>query len=397
MFLHQLRTQFKKSIPVSEGFFKLMKSNFGFYIELCNDFYSSLGAKVEQNRLHAYLQEELRPKLFNEEVTKNLEAVKKAFLGEIIKLEQFQDRQGAPAAQLNDLSELKAVADSIYELLQSHWEFYKYQKSVLNDRVLVAFIQEIDRIGICWDSYVEKYLAATRILGVAERLPERDSMGSVKVYYHLPQEAQFTLDMAGQLSALFGLAYDFVLEVHGHDKTQARPIEVLTFEAIHPVHYTLALPRELTDSFARLIDYLGIDVIKRETLVKYVMEVVQQQQGQDLPKPTLNSYLKKLSKCFDGLHPEGYLSIDPEEDRDSVSILSQLVGELERMKVEYKDLMQGAERRLARNRLKSDADPATEAQLNAAAESQASEESSKDSSVSKISVAKKEHHGFLTS
>ncbi|MDT8445356.1 MAG: hypothetical protein RRB13_00500 [bacterium] len=394
MFLHQLRTQFKKSIPVSEGFFKLMKSNFGFYIELCNDFHASLGTAVEQNRVSPFLQEDLRPRLFSEEVCRNIEAVKKAFLSEIIKLEQFVGQGGEPA-KLNDLSELKSVADSIYELLQSHWEFYKYQKSVVTDRVLVAFIQEIDRIGICWDSYVEKYLAATRILGVAEHQPQISGMGSVKVYYHLPLEVRFSLDMAGQLNQLFSLLYEFVNEVFGRDKQQVQPLEVMTFEAAHPVHYTLALPKELVDAFARLVDYLSIDVIKRETLVKYVMEVVQQQQGQDMAKPVMNGYLKKISKCFEGLPAEGYLSIDAAEDRDSVMVLSQLTQELDRMKVEYKDLMQGAERRLARNRLKAPAE-AQNPELSAPPQNLV-EAPNDPSTVQKISVAKKEHHGFLTS
>ncbi|OGH00952.1 MAG: hypothetical protein A2600_03640 [Candidatus Lambdaproteobacteria bacterium RIFOXYD1_FULL_56_27] len=415
MFLHQLRAEFKKSLPVSEGFFRLMKSNFGFYAQLCNQFYSSLGQKIEQNGLHGYLQEEIRPKLFDEEVCKGIEPLKKAFLGEIIKLEQFLPHHPQALAKLNDLAALKGIADSIYELLQSHWEFYKYQKSVANDRLLVAFIQEIERIGICWDSYVEKYLAATHILGFAETAPAAPGLATVKVYFHLPQAQGFGLDQAGQVTALLGLAYEFASEVMGKKPEALRPLEVLTFEAAQPVHFTLVLPQDTAEPFARLIDYLSIDVIKRETLVKFVMEVVQQQQSQELPKPVLNNYLKRFTKTIEALPANSHLSVDPQETRDSVAILSQLVGELERMKVEYKDLLSGPERRLSRNRLtnvmagstgpgalSSPGSAANGSTTSAQPTTSPSPSAQPDpeplsGSTVKISIAKKEHHGFLTS
>jgi len=389
LFLHQLRANFQKSVPVSESFFRLMKANFGFYVGVCQEFHSKLGTQLEQNQLHRFLQEDLLPRLFAGEVCERIEPIKKAFLGEIIKLEQFLAQVGP--VKVNDLDELKSIADSIYELLQTHWEFYRYQKSVVNDRVLVGFVQEIERIAICWDTYVAKYLAATGILGVTERVPDKVGMSAVKVYYHLPVEAGLPLEMATRLGELFQVCYEFVLEVHGQSKESQHPLEVLNFEMDHPVLFTLALPDALADSFARLIDYLSIDVIKRETLVKYVMEVVRQQQGQDLAKPVMNNYIKKISKAFEGLHPEGFLGVDAEEERDSVAILSRLLRDLERMKHEYGDLMNGAEERLARNRLEN---PNPVAQVPPLASSPVNPD---PASTVKISVAKKEHHGFLTS
>jgi len=389
VFLHQLRTEFKRTVPVSEGFFKLMKSNFRFYTDLCEQFYSSLGPRLDKNLLQGYLKDEIRPKLFDEQVCRGIEAVKKSCLAETIKLEQSPAFSGVKSAQVVDLKELKSIGDAIYELLQTHWELYRYQQSVVNDRVLISFLEEVQRIEVCWDLFVAKYLAASELLSQGDTLNQPKDGASVKVYYHLPSGQGLDLETTQKLSTFFQLAYQFTTEVHGIAPDSVKALQVLAFEAAAPSFFTLVVPKKLANSFSNLLDYLSIDVIKRETLVKYVMEVLQQQQKQELPKPLINSYLKKIAKALNELPAESYFSIDPVESRDSVHILTDLVAEMDRMKLSYKDLMLGPERRLGRNA--NSAPAAVEAPQ---AENPTAPKA--DSTVN-INVSKKEHHGFLTS
>jgi len=382
VFLQQLRTEFKQTVPVSEGFFKLMKSNFRFYADLSGDFYGSLGARLDQGGVQGYLKDVVRPKLFDKKVCDGIEAVKKSCLAEIIKLEQAPCYHAAESTKIVDLAELKFIADAIYALLQTHWELYRYQKSMVNDRLLISILEEIQRIEVCWDLFVTKYLAASDILSKGDD-KERPKEGTpVKVYFHLPKGAEVGLETTLKLGSLIELAYQFTVAVHGKSAESEKPLQILAFEAGTPSFFTLLLPEKLAASFGRLLSYLSIDVIKREVLVKYVMEVLQQQEKQELPKPLIGSYLKKLAKSLGELPEQSYFSLDPEESPDSVHLLSELVAEMDRMKLQYKDLMMGPERRLGRPVISAEPETKPEPKV--------------DSTVN-INVAKKEHHGFLTS
>jgi hypothetical protein len=349
--LRQLRIQFKDTMPVSDGFFKLMQQTFGFYTSLCNDFFTNLGGHVESNTLSTYLQTEIRPRLFDSDHCKDIEEIKKQFLSENIKLEQFVEQNHWNKDFINDFKQLKKVSEAIYELLQTHWEFFKYEKTVASNEAIIAFILEIDRIGIRWDAYLEKYLAISGVLKAAMGETLKESFTSLNLQYHLPEDASFTLEMCTSLIGFLQSSYEFVLKVH--DKTNdASGLEITNLNVGNPVYCELLVPSEFVQSFSKFLGYLSVDVLKRETLVKFVMEIVRLQQGKEIPKTAIANFQKKIAKALNQLHPEGYFSIGKDEAEDSVELLSSMCGELDRLKVEYKDLLTGSTNRLARNRQK---------------------------------------------
>jgi len=339
-------------MPISDGFFNLMDQTFGFYTSLCNDFLAGFGDHVEENTVGDFLQEEIRPRLFDPEYCKSIEKTKKQFLAENIKLEQYLAESNFTQDFLNDLSALKKVSDAIYELLQTHWEFYKYEKSVASNEILVAFIMEIDRVGIRWDSYLEKYLASSAILKEAGGEFQKDGFTNLLVQYHFPEGVSFTIDMCTNFINFLNAAYDFVIKIHD-DQEKIMELEISAIEAINPVSCILAVPNRYLESFKELLHYLSLDVLKRETLVKYVMEIVRLRQGIEIPRQAITAFQKKMAKQLDLLHPEGYISIDQNEREDSVTLLTSLCEELDRLHIEYADMLTGASDRLARNRIQS--------------------------------------------
>jgi hypothetical protein len=381
--LQDFRTHFNRSIPVCEGFFELMRKTFGFYTTLCNDFLSNLGAQIENKKLDEFLNEKIKPRLFNSEYCNDIEKIKRQFLAENIKLEQFIKENEFQTDYLNDLQALKKVSDAIYELLQKHWELYRYQNSVVNSQILVSFLMEIDRIGIGWDSYVEKYLAVSRILTANENAPIKKGFGSLEVNYHIPENAEFDLVISSDFIKFLQIAFEFILQIHDPEGKPEASLEIVTLETHRPVNCVLMVPNDLLDSYKRFLNYLSVDVLKRETLIKFVMEVLRLQQEVEVPKAKLTPFQKKISKHLSMLHPEGYFSVNMNKDEDSVSILSSLCGEMEQLEIKFGDMLTGSTNRLSRNKIpekvvRKDIKP------------------DKPSTV-KLNVKQKEHINFLTS
>ena len=399
--LLDFRAQFKATIPICEGFFDLMKKTFGFYTSLCNDFLSSLGSEIENHTLDAFLKEEIRPRLFDPEYCKHIEAVKRQFLAENIKLEQFIEEQKYTKNFLNDLKLLRKVSDAIYDLLQKHWELYKYEKSIVGNRMLVSFLLDIDRVGIGWDAYLEKYLAVSRILTIQSQRFQKPGYSSVEVRYHLPDEADLTITMGSDFISFLQLAFEIVLTIHNCD-VHAFQVGILSLDSARPITCILSVPDSLTESYKRLLNYLSVDILKRDTLVKFVLEVLRLQQDTEISKAALVPMQKRLAKKLNQLHPEGYFSVNQDRDEDSVNILSTLCQEMEQLEIDFKNLLTGSNNRLARNRLPSvPVALPKETRSPAEGERQKSPEPTAESegkeSTMKIDVKNKEHIRFLTS
>jgi hypothetical protein len=151
-----------------------------------------------------------------------------------------------------------------------------------------------------------------------------------------------------------------------------------------------------------------VDVLKRETLVKYAMEVVRLQQVQPLPKNSLTSYHKNISKFLKALHPEGYLSVSLNEGTSSIKLLSNLCLEMEKLDIRYSDLLTNASENMARDKVagqkrdvsteqkKTTPEPTVIKPTPKPAVKPAAAESIGKSTV-KIDVENKEHINFLTS
>ncbi len=414
MILRDLRLKFKETMPISDGFFKLMQKTFGFYTSICNEFFKNLGKNVESNNLGTYLQNEIRPKLFDPKHCKEIESIKKQFLSENIKLEQFVAENHFDVDFINDFSQLKKVSDAIYELLQTHWEFYKYEKSVASNEAIIAFILEIDRIGIRWDVYLEKYLTVSGVLKSIVGDVQKDGFSQLSVRYHLPKDSSFTLEVCTNLINFFQTSYEFVLKIH--DLAEDAPLlEINNLNVGNPIFIELLVPTNFESSFNRFLGYLSVDVLKRETLVKFVMEIVRLQQGKEIPKTAITNFQKKIAKMLNQLPEGGYFSINAEDSEDSVKLLSSMCDEMDRLKVEYKDLLTGSTNRLARNKqplanlspIAKKTSPETGDKIEKASldqkppstASSSKKEPKKDQSEStvKINVKNKEHIQYLTS
>lgn len=416
MLLRDIHTQFKNTIPICDGFFKLMQDTFGFYTTLCNDFFSKLGIHIEENSLGNFLQNEIRPRLFEKEHCKAIEKTKKQFLAENIKLEQFIREHNFKQDFINDLTALKKVSDAMYELLQTHWEFFKYEKSIASNEVLVAFILEIDRVGIRWDSYLEKYLAISSILKEAGGEIQKDGFTSILVQYHFPDDLDFTAEMVTSLIRFLQVTFEFIANLHKNPK-ETLQFNISNLIVRNPVNCMLIVPNCYVESYQKFLGYLSVDVLKRETLLKFVMEVLRLRQGKEIPKTSLSNFQKKIAKHLNALPQDGFLSVDNNEAEDSVNLMSVLCQEMDRLKIEYKDMLTGATDRLARNRKQSLSRITSVAVLtshlseknhtknrndqplssNHKKTQMTEKKNPKDSSTVKIDVKNKEHIQYLTS
>ena len=326
-----------------------MKHTFGFYASICDEFLANLGEHVENGTLDDYITNDLKPRLFDTDYCQTIEEIKKKFLAENIKLEQFITDNNFQESYLNDLDGLKEVADAIYNLLQKHWELYKYENTVVNHKELITFIQDIDRVGIGWDSYLEKYLAVSKILTTHSEQVAKEGFKAIEVSFYLPENECFSVSVMTHFITFLQESYDFILKVHNMDKST--PLEIHSIEAQKPISCTLILPEVLADTFKKFLNYLSVDVIKRETLFKFVVEIVRLQQKKEMTKPAIANFQKKIVKQLDQLPKGCFLSTDNNQNADSVTLLSKLVSELETLDVQFKELLTGSTNRLARNKV----------------------------------------------
>jgi hypothetical protein len=392
-----------------------MQENFGFYSSISNDFLKNLGSEVEKKSLADFLQEKIRPQLFDTSYCDKIGGLKKRFLTEIIKLEQYLHKTKYKTSYLNDLETLKKIAEAIYELLEKHWELYKYQSSHASNEALISFILEMDRIQIGWDAYREKYIVISTLLKSADTTELEKEQALLTVKYHLPEKVPFTLEMANSFYNFLQFVFTFVLKVHNCEEGEYQ-LSLHSLEVRSPITCTLITPAKLQQSYNKFLSYLSVDVLKRETLVKYAMEVVRLQQVQPLPKNSLTSYHKNISKFLKALHPEGYLSVSLNEGTSSIKLLSNLCLEMEKLDIRYSDLLTNASENMARDKvagqkrdvsteqkkttpeptvIKPTPKPAVKPAAKIVARPAAAESIGK--STVKIDVENKEHINFLTS
>lgn len=415
MHLNKLRKQFSETIFISDGFLALMNRSFRFYTALCNEVHSNLGNLLQTNGGTNFLQTEIRTKLFDPIYCKSIEKTKKLFLAESIKLEQYIEEKQYKTNFLNDLDGLKKVSDSIYELLQTHWELYKYEKSVVNHQTLIRFINRIEEIGIEWDSYLEKYLAIGKLLKSGDRKKVDRDTNVVCVQYHLPEDVKLTLERVTQLNEFLQTAFEFVVKIYDRELEEYH-LEVLNIDADRPYQFILKVPEPFASSFGKFLGYLSVDVLKRETLVKFVMEVVRLEQGKEISKNVLATFQKRIAKHLNAFHPDSFISVNQNESMDSVTILNNLCRDMDQLEIQYKDLLSGGTNRLGRNRFRTPESPASTSSqtsqkrvvavkmppLSTNSPSSKGEQKElrskeKEPSNVKLNVPQKEHIGFLTS
>ena len=142
--------------PFHDRCYRLISEMFSFYTDILNLFFRNLGSEVEANSLDGFLKYEIRKRLFDSEYCKTIENLKRAVLIEDIKLEQFIEEHDSKGV-FHLIFTLKQITSAIYELLQSHWEFFKYEKTIVNSELLIAFLLEIDRIENRLNLHLETY------------------------------------------------------------------------------------------------------------------------------------------------------------------------------------------------------------------------------------------------
>ena len=388
-----------------------MQKQFGFYGNLYNDFILNLPNLIETNNLNGFLQNEIRSRLFNPDYCETIESIKKRFLAENIRLEESLRSQEKGLPVVNDLNGLKKISDSIYELLQTHWEFYKYEKSVVNNRVLVAFLLNINKINDSWETYLLKHGSMSSLLKMTEIEKKKEGFSPATIQYFLPAETVVTFDILTSLNQFLLSVYRYVAKLQNLDETKVF-LELVAIEAGNPINLKMLMSDRLIKDFKRFLDYLSIDIVKREILVKYVMEVIRLQKGSDIPKQAVMNFQKNIAKQLNSLVAGGYISVSESSDKDSVSILSDLCSEMEQLKIKHSDLLTGTADLLARNELKpskanltgidfkpnskTDKTNPPSDQSNKGEKTPEAENMEKSASTVKLDVKNKEHIGFLT-
>lgn len=397
MIIHDFKTQFNMTIPITKDFIALMKSSFGFYIELRTYFFAHFSAEIQNNSIDNFLKQKVRGKLFDPVFCETLETAKKNFLMEKIKLEGFQEKTQYNLDFLNDLESLNKITDTIYQLLEKHWGLYKYQINSVTSKMIVDFILEIDEIGVEWDAYLGRYLSISKILDIAGGASEKEGFETLMVTFNLPEGKEITLQNLTEFIQFLQMAFDFISFLNKEDSS-TKSLEIFNLEVQNPVKAIVFVPESIAASYRKFLHYLSIDVLKKELLLKFVMEVLRLQYSKDVSKQNCTVFHKKLVKQIGQLPSDSYFTVGTtSEPYDSVNIISEFCAEMDTLKIQYKGLFSGFSETLASNRVRPQFEPhlrLEQVQENASESLQTENESKQET---KVDIKKKEHIGFLTS
>lgn len=328
----EIYQRYQKFSPLCEQVTELMQQYFAFYTEQRNQFFTELN-KANSNKTLAEICEYLRQSLFNIEHCKQLEGTKERFLFQKFNIKVFLENETANFEFATDLAH---IINKICDLLQTHIELYKYNKAA-DSTQLVALILKIDKIIIDWSTFSAKYSALLTLL--KDSLPQTPSSTEelVEVFYNLPEEKQTPHLLTAWINFLT-ISAEFIANIMGLAETT--PCKIMQIEMSSPLRCLLSLPASNAKPFKQFCHYLNVDVLKRETLLKFSMEVLRLEQGSETSKTVILNFHKKLAKQLNLLHKEGSMDAIHHTPLNVVETLAELCKKLEKFSVLHSELLQ---------------------------------------------------------
>ncbi|MDH4224443.1 MAG: hypothetical protein OEW12_02215 [Deltaproteobacteria bacterium] len=344
MILSTLKSQFVSAESTTLEFVDLMRVTFSYYSDLRGRFFSLLPANTRQGELTNLLTGDLRSRLLNKPFCDRIQESLKAVRRSVIRLEDLRAQHPAVPALVNNLQALAKIAESVENLYQKHWECYRYQAQ-LSEKETVEFLMEIDRIGYDWDIYLESF-TQTRTL-VAALQGRGPGQGEAVVQVGYQRDNPFH-DSAGGLIIILQFlegCYRFICALYRIDPAQ-RPLSVLQVEIDQPVHMMVGVPEQCGKTYQKFLQHLFLkDMLQRDALLKFVMESVKKETGNDLSPATLLKHQKELNALIKTLPEGGQFTIsDRVFPDDSVVVMREFMVTLDQQNISYESLLKASEK-----------------------------------------------------
>lgn len=346
MISKQLKAHFHTGEPVVQEFGALMKATFRYYAQTHTEFFEKFPSHLLQSELVSFINVDLKNRLFTQSFCETIPDALKSLRRVIIRLEDL--RRGEPAIPpvVHDLARLTALAERVEALYQLHWEFYRYQAH-LNEEELVGFLLEIDNIGKAWDIFQENHATVQALLATLRGNGCPEKMAPLAVAYQREPPDHFAVGTLRTLVQFLEAAYRFACAVKEIDPT-AQPLSLLQVEVANPVELLLAVPEELEEPFRKMLHYLFLkDLLKRETLLKFVFEAIQREfgAGKSFSAAALTGFQKDLSAPLKHLPADGRFTVsDRTFPRDGIRVLQEFTGSLEEKKINFEALLKAVDK-----------------------------------------------------
>jgi hypothetical protein len=317
-----------------------MRTTFAYYGELQTQFLTKLPKHLHQSELISLINTEVRPRLFNHHFCERIPDALKSLRRAIVRLEDWRVTHPELPPSVNKLPALQAVAEQVEALYQRHWEYFRYQNN-LREEDVVSFLMEVERVTYDWDIFLEGFTAMVELLKALSGRALPEGAASVRIAYQRAQPAHFAAETLTALTEFFQSCYGFICAVHGLDAA-AEPLTLLAVEIGEPVELTLAVPAAASESFRRFLQYLFLkDMLQREPLLKFVMEAVLRDYGnENSASGALQSLQKDIGARLRSLPEDGRFRIsDRTFPEDSVQVMHDLFVDLERQQIPHDALL----------------------------------------------------------
>ena len=348
MLTDKLKAEFSTAEAITQEFIALMNSSFARYASIRNNFFQQFPGHLHQSELVSLVNVELKKMVFDRPLCESVQDALKTLRRAIIRIEDAMSEMGGHVA--TDLTPLLKVAEAVEGLYQQHWEYYRYQ-SRLTEEDMVRFVFRIDRVAYEWDLYLERFRSAGAVVRNLSGGQIPQGLASVQLNYsQVSPEGQHTLPYSvTMLSGLLGFldtAYEFVASLHGMSP-KTDPMQVLEVGVGQPVHLRLGVPEVTREAFSRCLQYLFLDdLLKKETLYKFVYDAVQREYGTGTPltAQALTTKVKALTTAKKGVPENGRFEVEgrvfPEE---GVSVLQEFTRFLEQKSIKVDPLLKAME------------------------------------------------------
>ncbi|MCH8841840.1 MAG: hypothetical protein IID61_02580 [SAR324 cluster bacterium] len=341
MIAAKLKDHYSAGEAITTEFAGLMRSTFAYYRELNTLFQEKLPFSLHQSELIAFLNTEIKPRLFNHAFCDRIQDSLKSLRRAIVRLEDIRASRTEIPEFINHLALLSELAERVEALYQSHWEHYRYQNHI-KEQELVELLLEVDRIGNDWDVYMHGFATARDLVGAlsGQLLPEQ--MVVMRVAYQQDKPAQFAVESMMSLMDFLNSCYVFVCAVGGLD-SESRPLSIKHVEVGEPVELELAVPEEIEGAYRRFLQYLFLkDLLQREALLKFVMEAIVREYRAKEAGALANqsAFQKELSARLKKLPSEGRFTISNRTfPDDSVEVLHEFFVSLEEKEIPHEGLL----------------------------------------------------------
>ena len=342
----QLKTHFHTADSVVQEFAALMNATFQYYAETRTLFFDRLPTHLHESQLASVVNAEIKERLFNQTFCEGIQEALKALRRAIIRLEDLRRLHPDLPHFIHDLSGLIGLAERAEALYQRHWEYYRYQAG-LSEEEIVRFLMEIDQIGNAWGALQQNQAAVSTLVEALSGRPRPENGGSVRITYQQEGPHHFAVTTLKTLMNFLESGYRFLCQISGIDPA-VEPLSLLQVEIAEPVEIHLAVPLTLEEPFRRFFQYLFLkDMLKRETLLKFVFEAIEKEygKGKTLPAPAMNGLQRELSAQLKALPHEGRFTIsDRTFPDDAISVLQEFTGALEEQKIDFESLVRAGEK-----------------------------------------------------